>query len=75
MLDRLEALAHKKGVSAAQLSLAWLLHKGRDVGVALLPIPGTKTLRHALDNIASASVPLSREEMVGRLEDIATSDG
>ena len=43
MLARLEALAQAKAVSTAQLSMAWLMHKARELGVQCLPIPGTKT--------------------------------
>ena len=70
MGERLEALGKEKGVTAAQLSMGWLLQKGQDLGIPLLPIPGTKTLSHALDNIASAQVKLAPEDMQ-LLEDIA----
>ena len=63
MLARLEALAQAKAVSTAQLSMAWLMHKARELGVQCLPIPGTKTLSHALDNIASAQITLASEDM------------
>ena len=70
MGERLEDLAKQKGVTPAQLSMGWLLQKASDLGIATLPIPGTKTLSHALDNIASAQVKLSAEDM-SLLEDIA----
>jgi len=70
MMSQVEALAAQKQVSAAQLSLAWLLHKSRDLGIQCLPIPGTKTLSHALDNIASTRIQLAAEDMV-LLEQIA----
>lgn len=70
MLEQLEALASKKGVSPAQLSLAWLVQKAVDLGVAVLPIPGTARLQHALDNIASMRVALQPADMAF-LEEIA----
>ena len=70
MIAKLEALAADKSVSPAQLSMAWLLQKGRDLGVQLLPIPGTKTLSHAQENIASATIELAAEDMA-LLEEIA----
>ena len=57
-------------LTPAQLSMGWLLQKAKDLGIPTLPIPGTKTLSHALDNIASAQVELAREDMT-LLEDIA----
>jgi aryl-alcohol dehydrogenase-like predicted oxidoreductase len=52
-------LAARKGASAGQIALAWLLHKGEDV----VPIPGTKSRRHLEDNVGAAEVSLSAEEM------------
>ena len=37
--------------------------RAQDLNVDVLPIPGTKTLSHALDNIASAQVTLAPEDM------------
>ena len=67
---RIEELAQSKGVTAAQLSMGWLLQKSHDLGISTLPIPGTKTLSHALDNIASAKVSLSPSDMT-LLEEVA----
>ena len=52
-------LAMGKGVTASQIALAWLLHKGPDI----VPIPGTKRRRHLEDNVGAASVSLSAQEM------------
>jgi len=52
-------LAARRGVTAGQLALAWLLHKGPDV----VPIPGTKRRRYLEENVAAAGVTLSAEEM------------
>jgi aryl-alcohol dehydrogenase-like predicted oxidoreductase len=53
------ALAEAKGVSAGQIALAWLLHKGDHI----VPIPGTKRRKYLEENAAAASVPLSASEM------------
>jgi aryl-alcohol dehydrogenase-like predicted oxidoreductase len=56
--------------SAAQLSLAWLLTKGAQLGVRVLPIPGTTSARHMEDNWRAAELsPLPPGEME-RLEAI-----
>jgi aryl-alcohol dehydrogenase-like predicted oxidoreductase len=52
-------LAKHKGVTAGQIALAWLLHKGPDI----VPIPGTRRRKYLEENVAAADVRLSREEM------------
>jgi aryl-alcohol dehydrogenase-like predicted oxidoreductase len=52
-------LAATKGVTAGQIALAWLLHKGPDI----VPIPGTKRRTYLEENVAAADVRLSRDEM------------
>jgi pyridoxine 4-dehydrogenase len=54
----LDATAKRHGVSIAQLSLAWLLHRSR----VMLPIPGTSSVAHLEENIAAANVKLSDAE-------------
>ena len=52
-------LAGRKGATAAQIALAWLLHKGDDI----VPIPGTKRRRYLEENVRAANVMLSPAEM------------
>jgi aryl-alcohol dehydrogenase-like predicted oxidoreductase len=52
-------LASRKGVTAGQIALAWLLHKGPDV----VPIPGTKRRKYLEENVGAAGVSLSGSEM------------
>ena len=54
-----QKMAARKGATAGQISLAWLLHKGNDV----VPIPGTKRRSHLEDNVGAVNVSLSDEEM------------
>jgi len=54
----LETMARKKGCTAGQLALAWLLARGRDV----VPIPGTKRKVRLEENAAAADVTLTPEE-------------
>jgi aryl-alcohol dehydrogenase-like predicted oxidoreductase len=51
-------LAARKGLTPAQIALAWLLHKGPDV----VPIPGTKRRSYLEENLGAASVALSADE-------------
>ncbi len=59
IVDTLEAAAKAKGVTAAQLALAWVMAKGEDV----VPIPGTKRLKWLEANVAAASVALTADEI------------
>ena len=52
-------LASRKGATAGQIALAWLLHKGPDV----VPIPGTKRRKYLEENIAAADLSLSAADM------------
>jgi aryl-alcohol dehydrogenase-like predicted oxidoreductase len=73
MLERFEALARVKGSTPAQLALAWVLAKGRDI----VPIPGTKRRRYLEDNAAAAGLSLSAAEVseVEALFPIGTAAG
>lgn len=59
LLSRIEQLADKKNVTPAQLSLAWLLHKGENI----IPIPGTKHEKYLIENAKAVDVELTQEEM------------
>jgi aryl-alcohol dehydrogenase-like predicted oxidoreductase len=56
-------LANESGCSPAQLALAWLLHKAPHI----IPIPGTTSVQHLLDDLGAASVKLHADVM-DRLE-------
>jgi aryl-alcohol dehydrogenase-like predicted oxidoreductase len=66
LVEAVENLAANKGVSPAQLALAWLLHQGDDI----VPIPGTTKTKHLTENAAAADVDLTDEELE-RLDEIA----
>ncbi len=59
LYETLARLAEQKGVTAAQLALAWLLHKGDDI----IPIPGTSKVHRLEENLAAASIELSVSEI------------
>ena len=52
-------VADRKGATAAQVALAWLLHRGGDV----VPIPGTKRVARLEENVAAADVQLAPDEL------------
>jgi aryl-alcohol dehydrogenase-like predicted oxidoreductase len=62
----LTQLAAEKGVTPAQLALAWLLHKGPQV----FPIPGTRSINHLEENAGAAGIMLD-PKTVQRIDAIA----
>lgn len=58
LLDLLHSVAEKKGVTAAQISLAWMLHKYPHV----VPIPGMRKDERIIENLGAADIELSTEE-------------
>jgi len=63
LLPAYHALAKEAGCSPSQLALAWLLHKGEDI----IPIPGTTSVNHLLDDLASVDVKFDAD-LLARLE-------
>ena len=59
LVDRVNAMAQDKGVSPAQLALAWVLAQGDDV----VPIPGTKRRRYLDENAAADEIRLNPDEL------------
>ena len=59
LVERVKAIAARKGVTAGQLALAWVLAKGDDV----VPIPGTKRRKYLEENAAAADITLSAAEV------------
>jgi aryl-alcohol dehydrogenase-like predicted oxidoreductase len=59
LADRVAELADRRGVTPAQLALAWVLAKGDDI----IPIPGTKSPRRLDENAAATEVTLSADEV------------
>ena len=52
-------LGARKGVTAGQIALAWLLHKGPNI----VPIPGSKRRQHLEENAGAAAVSLGAEDV------------
>lgn len=51
--------AAAEGLTPAQLVLAWLYHSGRRLGVATVPIPGTRRAGRLAENLSAAALELS----------------
>lgn len=60
-----QQLAKEAGCSPAQLALAWLLHKDAHI----IPIPGTTSVAHLLDDLGSAQVKLGAD-LIAKLNEL-----
>ena len=54
----LDEIATRYGASPGQMALAWLLWRSP----VILPIPGTSSVEHLVENVAAASLELDEEE-------------
>lgn len=63
-------IATPKKATPAQIALAWLLNKGKDI----VPIPGTKNRKFLEENVNSANIVLSDAEMK-ILDEANTAEG
>jgi aryl-alcohol dehydrogenase-like predicted oxidoreductase len=66
VLDEVNALAERKGVTPTQLALAWVLAQGDDI----VPIPGTKRRPYLEENAGATDVTLSADELAA-IEEVA----
>jgi aryl-alcohol dehydrogenase-like predicted oxidoreductase len=66
LVKKVEDLARPKGVTPAQLALAWVLAQGEDI----LPIPGTKRRDRLEENLKALDIDLGPEDFA-RIETIA----
>jgi aryl-alcohol dehydrogenase-like predicted oxidoreductase len=66
IVRRVEEMAAEKKCTPAQLALAWVLAKGKDV----VPIPGTKRRKYIDENLAALEISLTAADFA-RLDGIA----
>jgi len=59
LVEAVSAIAADKGVTAAQLALAWVLAQGED----LVPIPGTRRIATLEQNAAAADIVLTADDL------------
>jgi aryl-alcohol dehydrogenase-like predicted oxidoreductase len=59
LVSRIEEIAREKRVTAAQLAIAWVLSRGKDI----VPIPGVRTIPHLEENVAAMNIEITPAEM------------
>lgn len=57
--NKMKELADAKGVTVAQLNIAWLLYRSSWI----IPIPGTTSIQHLEENINAANIALSEDDL------------
>ena len=70
LAEEVRGIAAEKGVTPAQLALAWVLHQGGGI----VPIPGTKRRTRLEENAAAADIALSDADRV-RLDAVIPTAG
>jgi aryl-alcohol dehydrogenase-like predicted oxidoreductase len=59
IVDTIERLAAEKKCTPAQLALAWVLARGKDI----VPIPGTKRMKYIEENAEAADIILNENDL------------
>jgi aryl-alcohol dehydrogenase-like predicted oxidoreductase len=61
--EAVRSVAEAKGVTPAQVALAWVHGQGERLGVPVVPIPGTKRVKWLEQNVAALDVTLTAGEL------------
>lgn len=61
--SELEAFAKGRGLTLAQLAIAWTMARGAALGATIVPIPGAKSCGHLEENLRAADVALTPEDL------------
>ena len=57
LVERIKAVADKKGVTPGQIALAWVIEQGTT------PIPGTRRIKYLEENVEAANVTLTADDL------------
>jgi aryl-alcohol dehydrogenase-like predicted oxidoreductase len=63
VVDLVTSVAETAGATAAQVALAWLRYRAEALGVASVPIPGTRRAARVEENLGSLSVTLTADQL------------
>ncbi|RPD59578.1 aldo/keto reductase [Lentinus tigrinus ALCF2SS1-6] len=59
--EALKVIAARKGITPAQLSIAWVA----SLGPHMIPLPGASKANHTLENLAAGDIELTKAELDG----------
>jgi len=71
IVAKVKEIAEEKGVTPAQLALAWVLAQGDDI----VPIPGTRRRSYLEENAAAADVELTEDDLARIDEELPEVSG
>jgi len=73
LVARIEELAREKGVTPAQLAIAWVLAQGGEI----VPIPGSRRAEHLEENAAAVDIILSEDDLarIGAAAPVGAAEG
>src|SRR5262249_13965421 len=63
VVDVVTSVADEQGATPAQVALAWLRYRAEQLGVASVPIPGTRRGSRVEENLGSLSVTLKPDQL------------
>ncbi|MGY4101049.1 aldo/keto reductase [Nocardia sp. R16R-3T] len=63
LLAPLRAIAETRGITLAQVALAWVHAQAGVHGLTVVPIPGTRSRTRLADNVAAATISLTADEL------------
>jgi aryl-alcohol dehydrogenase-like predicted oxidoreductase len=75
VVEVIESVAAEQAATAAQVALAWLRYRAGELGVAAVPIPGTRRASRVEENLGSLSVTLTPEQLTALDEASARVSG
>ncbi|HEY5179726.1 MAG TPA: aldo/keto reductase [Dermatophilaceae bacterium] len=61
--DAVAQVAERKGITPAQVALAWVHGQGARLGISLAPIPGTKRAKWLEQNVAAVQITLDSDDL------------
>jgi aryl-alcohol dehydrogenase-like predicted oxidoreductase len=61
--DEVRKIAEAKGVTAGQVTIAWVAAQGARLGIPVVPIPGTKRVKWIEQNAAALDIQLTADNL------------
>jgi aryl-alcohol dehydrogenase-like predicted oxidoreductase len=63
VVEAIKSIADQRGATSAQIALAWLRYRASSLGVASVPIPGTRRAARVEENLGSLAVTLDPDQL------------
>lgn len=61
--DTVAQVADRRGITPAEVALAWVHGQGRRLGISVVPIPGTKRVKWLEENVGASEIALDADEL------------